>query len=30
VLGTLFYSAVLFGGFALLRRRVPALRPQTV
>ena len=30
VLGTLFYSAVLFGGFALLRRRVPALRAQTV
>lgn len=30
VLGTLFYSAVLFGGFALLRTRVPALRAQTV
>jgi hypothetical protein len=30
VLGTLFYSAVLFGGFELLRRRVPALRVQTV
>ena len=30
VLGTLFYSAVLFGGFALLRRHVPALRAQTV
>lgn len=30
VLGTLFYSATLFGGFALLRRRVPALRAQTV
>ncbi|MGH8078498.1 MAG: DUF6580 family putative transport protein [Lysobacter sp.] len=30
VLGTLFYSAVLFGGFALLRSRVPALRAQTV
>ena len=30
VLGTLFYSAVLFGGFALLRQRVPALRAQTV
>ena len=29
VLGTLFYSAVLFGGFALLRRRMPALRAQT-
>ena len=30
VLGTLFYSALLFGGFALLRHRVPALRAQTV
>ena len=30
VLGTLSYSAVLFGGFALLRRHVPALRAQTV
>jgi hypothetical protein len=30
VLGTLFYSALLFGGFALLRRAVPALRAQTV
>jgi hypothetical protein len=30
VLGTLFYSALLFGGFALLRRHVPALRAQTV
>jgi hypothetical protein len=30
VLGTLVYSAVLFGGFALLRHRVPALRAQTV
>lgn len=30
VLGTLFYSALLFGGFALLRARLPALRPQTV
>ena len=30
VLGTLFYSAVLFGGFAMLRRAVPALRAQTV
>ena len=30
VLGTLFYSALLFGGFELLRGRVPALRPQTV
>ncbi|MGY0560099.1 DUF6580 family putative transport protein [Luteimonas sp. A277] len=30
LLGTLFWSAVLFGGFELLRRRVPALRAQTV
>ncbi|HEY5849507.1 MAG TPA: DUF6580 family putative transport protein [Lysobacter sp.] len=30
VLGTLFYAALLFGGFALLRQRVPALRMQTV
>lgn len=30
LLGTLFYSAVLFGGFALLRARLPALRAQTV
>ena len=30
VLGTLFYSALLFGGFALLRRRLPALHAQTV
>lgn len=30
LLGTLFYSALLFGGFALLRTRVPALRAQTV
>lgn len=30
VLGTLFYAALLFGGFALLRRRMPALRTQTV
>lgn len=29
VLGTLAYAAVLFGGFALLRRRLPALRAQT-
>jgi hypothetical protein len=28
--GTLFYSAVLFGGFALLRQRLPQLRAQTV
>ncbi|HEV8693857.1 MAG TPA: DUF6580 family putative transport protein [Lysobacter sp.] len=30
LLGTLFYAALLFGGFALLRQRVPALRTQTV
>lgn len=30
VLGTLGYSAILFGGFALLRRRIPALRVQTI
>jgi len=30
VLGTLAYGAILFGGFALLRRRIPALRLQTV
>jgi hypothetical protein len=30
VLGTLFYSALLFGGFALLRRQAPVLRAQTV
>ena len=30
VLGTLSYSALLFGGFALLRRQVPALHAQTV
>lgn len=30
LMGTLFYSALLFGGFALLRQRVPALRAQTV
>ncbi len=30
LLGTLVYSAVLFGGFELLRRRVPSLRAQTV
>ena len=29
VLGTLFYSIVLFGSFALLRRRIPALGLQT-
>lgn len=27
--GALFFSALLFGGFALLRRRFPALRAQT-
>lgn len=30
VLGTLAYSALLFGGFALLRRQVPALHARTV
>ena len=30
VLGTLAYGAALFGGFALLRARLPALRAQTV
>ncbi|QIL21330.1 DUF6580 family putative transport protein [Thermomonas sp. HDW16] len=30
VLGTLFYAALLFGGFELLRKRAPALRAQTV
>ena len=30
VLSTLAYGALLFGGFALLRRRLPALRAQTV
>ncbi len=29
LLGTLFYSAVLFGSFALLRMRLPQLRAQT-
>lgn len=29
ILGTLVYSAALFGGFALLRDRLPALRLQT-
>lgn len=29
VLSTLLYSAVLFGGFELLRRQNPALRAQT-
>lgn len=30
MLSTLFYAAVLFGGFELLRRRIPVLRAQTV
>lgn len=30
LLSTLGYSVVLFGGFALLRRQLPALRTQTV
>jgi len=30
MLGTLFYAALMFGGFELLRRRAPALRAQTV
>jgi hypothetical protein len=30
VMGTLFYSAMLFGGFALLRRQAPSLQAQTV
>lgn len=30
VAGTLFYSAILFGGFSLLRARLPALRLHTV
>ena len=29
VLGTLFYAALLFGGFELLRKRMPALQAQT-
>ena len=29
VVGDLFYSAVLFGGFALLERAIPALRQGT-
>ncbi|MEO7478279.1 MAG: DUF6580 family putative transport protein [Lysobacteraceae bacterium] len=29
LLGTMFYSALLFGGFALLRSRIPQLRAQT-
>lgn len=30
VLSTLFYAGLLFGGFELLRRRIPALRASTV
>lgn len=30
VLSTLLYSALLFGGFALLRQRVPVLQAQTI
>ena len=30
LLGTLAYAALLFGGFALLRARLPVLRPSTV
>lgn len=30
VVGTMAYAAFLFGGFALLRRRLPVLRAQTV
>lgn len=30
VLGTLAYGALLFGGFALLRRQLPFLRAQTI
>ncbi|MFC7302073.1 DUF6580 family putative transport protein [Cognatiluteimonas weifangensis] len=30
LLGTLTYAAALFGGFELLRARLPALRTQTV
>ena len=29
VAGTLVYSTLLFGSFALLRQRLPALRAQT-
>ena len=29
LLGTLFYSALLFGGYEMLHQRVPALRLQT-
>lgn len=30
IAGTLFYAALLFGSFALLRNRMSTLRPQTV
>ncbi|HEU4813965.1 MAG TPA: DUF6580 family putative transport protein [Xanthomonadaceae bacterium] len=30
VLGTIAYAALLFGGFALLRARLPVLRAQTI
>lgn len=30
LISTLMYSALLFGGFSLLRNRLPALRAQTV
>ncbi|HET6604912.1 MAG TPA: DUF6580 family putative transport protein [Xanthomonadaceae bacterium] len=30
VLGTLFYGALMFGGFELLRSRMPQLQPHTV
>jgi hypothetical protein len=30
LLGTLTYAALLFGGFAVLRRQLPALRTHTV
>jgi hypothetical protein len=30
LLGTMTYGAILFGGFSLLRHRLPALRAQTV
>ena len=29
IAGDLFYATLLFGGFALLERSVPSLRPQT-
>jgi hypothetical protein len=30
VAGDLFYSALLFGGFALLQRLIPAVRERTL